>query len=62
MMSPLSFKAKVGCLPCSICESKYNVHSLKSTSGATPADIFHVSWPPASTPHTVASRGKVGEA
>ena len=37
-MSPMGFKARVGSALFAFCEGKCNVHSLRSTSGATHAD------------------------
>ena len=47
------FQSQSG-LPYSHCGGKHNVHSLRSTSGATHADLLAAGLPPVLSPHTVA--------
>ena len=51
VMSPLGFKARVGCL---IRIAEANVRSPRSTSGATLANLLAVGMQPVLSPHTVA--------
>ena len=53
-MSPLGFKAVVGSALFAFCGGKCNVHSLRSTSGATLANLLVASMQPVLSPHTVA--------
>ena len=43
MMSPLGFKARVHSALIAFAEGEYHVHSPRSTSGATPADLLTAS-------------------
>ena len=47
------FQSQSG-LPYSHCGGKCNVHSLRSTSGATRANLLAAGLPPVLSPHTVA--------
>ena len=53
-MSPLGFQARVGSALFAFCGGKCNVHSPRSTSGATLADLFVAGAQPVLSPHTVA--------
>ena len=53
MTSPLGFKARVGCL-IRIFGGEHNVHSPRSTSGATLANLLAAGMQPVLFPHTVA--------
>ena len=55
--SPLGFKARVGCLN-PHCGGERNVCSMRSTSGATLADLLAVSKQPVLSP-TYCCRGEV---
>ena len=52
--SPLGFKARVGSALFAYCGGECNVHSSRSTSGATLADLLAASAQPVLSPHTVA--------
>ena len=54
MMSPLRFKARVGSALFAFCRGECNVHSLRSTSGATLADLLAAGAQPVLSPPTVA--------
>ena len=51
--SLLGFKARVGSALFAFCGGEYNVHSPRSTSGATLADLFAAGAQPVLSPHTV---------
>ena len=53
--SPLGFKARVGSALFAFCGSERNVHSLRSTSGATRADLLVASAQPVTSPHALFS-------
>ena len=53
-MSSLGFKARVGSTLFAFCGGKCNVHSPRSTSGATCADLLVAGTLPVLSPHTVA--------
>ena len=53
MTSPLGFKARVGSALFAFCGGKCNVHSLRSTSGGTLADLLVAGVQPVLSPHTV---------
>ena len=53
MTSPLGFKARVGSALFAFCGGECNVHSLRSTSGATLADLLAAGVQPVLSPHTV---------
>ena len=53
-MSPLGFKARVGSALFAFCGGECNVHSLRSTSGTTHADLLAADMQPVLSPHTVA--------
>ena len=53
-MSPLGFKARVGSALFTFCGGECNLHSPRSTSGATHADLLAAGTPPVLSPHTVA--------
>ena len=42
-MPPVDFKARMGFALFAFCRGECNVHSLRSTSGATPADLLMTS-------------------
>ena len=52
--SSLGLKARVGSVLFAFCGGKCNVHSRRSTSGATLADLLAASKQPVLSPHTVA--------
>ena len=52
--SPLGFKARVGSALFAFCRSECNVHSPRSTSGATLANLLAAGAQPVLSPHTVA--------
>ena len=52
------FQSQSG-LPYSHCGGECNVHSPRSTSGATLADLLVAGMQPVLSPHTVDSRGEV---
>ena len=52
--SPLVFKARVGSALFTFCRGECNVHSLRSTSGVTLADLLVAGKQPVLSPHTVA--------
>ena len=54
MTSPLGFKARVGSALFAFCGGKCNVHSLRSTSGATLVDLLAAGMQLVLSPHTVA--------
>ena len=51
--SPLGFKARVGSALFAFCAGECNVHSQRSTSGATLADLLVASMQLVLSPHTV---------
>ena len=51
--SPLGFKARVGSALFAFCGGECNVHSLRSTSGATLADLLAAGAQLVLSPHTV---------
>ena len=53
-MSPLGFKARRGSALFDFCGGECNVHSPRSTSGATLADILVAGAKPVLFPHTIA--------
>ena len=53
-MSPLGFKARVGSAFFAFCGGECNVHSLRSTSGATLDGLLAAGTQPVLSPHTVA--------
>ena len=57
MTSPLGFKARVGSALFTFRRGKCNVHSLRSTSGATNADLLAASMQPVTSPHACAEVG-----
>ena len=52
--SPLGFQARVVSTLFAFCRGECNVHSPRSTSGATLADLLAAVMPPVLPPHTVA--------
>ena len=56
-MSPLGFKARVGSALFAFCRGKCNVHSPRSTSGATCADHLVAGVQPVTSPHACAEVG-----
>ena len=58
VMSPLGFKARVGSALFAFCGGKCNVHSPRSTSGATHADLLAASIAASPVP-TYCCRGEV---
>ena len=52
--SPLGFKARVGSALFAFCGGECNVHSPRSTSGATLADLLAAGAQPVLSPYTVA--------
>ena len=54
MTSPLGFKARVGSALFAFCGGECNIHSLRSTSGATLAELLVAGAQPVLSPHTVA--------
>ena len=52
--SPLGFKVRVGSALFTFCGGECNVHSPRSTSGATHADLLAAGMLPVLSPHTVA--------
>ena len=53
-MSPLGFKARVGSALFTFCGGECNVHSPRSTSGATLANLLAACMQPVLSSHTVA--------
>ena len=53
-MSPLGFKARVGSTLFAFCGGECNVHSPRSTSGATHADLLAVGLQLVTSPHACA--------
>ena len=55
--SPLGFKARVGSALFAFCGGECNVHSPRSTSGATCADLLVAGAQPVTSPHACAEVG-----
>ena len=53
VMSPLGFKARVGFALFAFCRGECNVHSQRSTSGATLPDLLAAGAQPILSAHTV---------
>ena len=56
-MSPLGFKARVGSALFAFSRGKCNVHSPRSTSGATHADLLVTGMQLVTSPHACAEVG-----
>ena len=57
VLDPLGFKARVGSALFPFCGGKYNVHSPRSTSGATLTDLLAAGLQLVLSPHTVCRGG-----
>ena len=55
--SPLGFNVRVGSASFTFCGGKCNIHSPRSTSGATLADLLVASVQPVTSPHACAEVG-----
>ena len=56
MTSPLGSKARVGSTLFAFCGGECNVHSLRSTSGATHADLLAAGAQPVTSPYACAEK------